>query len=177
MKTISQFARQFGLSRSTLLYYERIDLLKPASLNAKGYRLYGDEQIRQMEKISLYRQAGLSLEAIQSLLKDDQQSQLRDCIETQLATLNKQIAALYAQQKVLLGLLDAKKRQELRTCHVNVAQWVAMLEEIGIDANGQDQWHQVFERDAPQAHEQFLYSLGLDETEVQSIRKQAKKND
>ena len=40
MFLITELAREFGLSRSTLLYYNRIGLLRPAGRSMAGYRLY-----------------------------------------------------------------------------------------------------------------------------------------
>ena len=39
MQTISQAAKKFKLSRSTLLYYDRIGLLRPTERTAAGYRI------------------------------------------------------------------------------------------------------------------------------------------
>jgi len=44
MKTysISKLARACGRSRSTLLYYDRLGLLKPSGRTGSGYRYYTD---------------------------------------------------------------------------------------------------------------------------------------
>ncbi len=39
MLTVGKLAEDFGLSRSTLLYYDRIGLLQPAARTEKGYRV------------------------------------------------------------------------------------------------------------------------------------------
>jgi DNA-binding transcriptional MerR regulator len=45
MKTysISKLARAFGLSRSTLLYYDRIGLLAASGRTGSGYRCYSEK--------------------------------------------------------------------------------------------------------------------------------------
>ena len=40
MLTIGKLARKFDLSRSTLLYYDRIGLLKPSGRTRANYRVY-----------------------------------------------------------------------------------------------------------------------------------------
>jgi DNA-binding transcriptional MerR regulator len=40
MHTIGQAAKHANLSRSTLLYYDRIGLLRPSGRSRAGYRLY-----------------------------------------------------------------------------------------------------------------------------------------
>ena len=37
--TVSAFAREYGLARSTLLHYHRLQLLKPSGRSPAGYRL------------------------------------------------------------------------------------------------------------------------------------------
>jgi len=49
--------------------------------------------------------------------------------------------------------------------------FVAMLRAAGMDDAGMKQLHVEFERRAPQAHHNFLLSLGIPETEALQIRK------
>ena len=51
MLTISQLARRFGLSRSTLLYYDSIGLLSPSARSDANYRLYSRNDIERMERV------------------------------------------------------------------------------------------------------------------------------
>ena len=60
MWTVTQLAQRCGLSRSTLLYYESIGLLKPPSRSGGNYRRYGEQDLQRLEQICLYRDAGLS---------------------------------------------------------------------------------------------------------------------
>ncbi|WP_206665179.1 MerR family DNA-binding transcriptional regulator [Aeromonas sobria] len=45
MLTITLLARELGLSRTTLLYYERLGLLLPALRGENGYRRYGEAEL------------------------------------------------------------------------------------------------------------------------------------
>ena len=171
MLTITAFAKRFNLSRSTLLYYDRIGLLKPASTNAAGYRLYGEAELRRMERIDTFRSAGLPLEAIRNILEGESGGEVEAALERQLAALNDEIARLRAQQKLVVQLLG---REAASGRYVGVAQWVAMLEEAGVDSTGRQRWHAAFERDAPEAHREFLQSLGLSEKEITDIRQRSR---
>jgi DNA-binding transcriptional MerR regulator len=51
MTTISALARRFHLSRSTLLYYDRIGLLRPGGRSLKAYRQYGETEVARLEQI------------------------------------------------------------------------------------------------------------------------------
>ena len=48
MLTVTRLARHFGLSRSALLYYESIGLLKPGRRNGNNYRAYSDRDMLRL---------------------------------------------------------------------------------------------------------------------------------
>ncbi len=53
---------------------------------------------------------------------------------------------------------------------VNVEEWVAMFEEIGLDEAQMHRWHKIFETRYPDAHQAFLEWLGIDREEIGRIR-------
>lgn len=55
MLTVTQLARQFGISRATLLYYEREGLLTPVCRSENGYRWYGEKEVSLLGDILAYR--------------------------------------------------------------------------------------------------------------------------
>ena len=57
--TVSALGQRFGLARSTLLYYDKLGLLKPTSLTAAGYRLYGPDAEARLARIVALRAAGM----------------------------------------------------------------------------------------------------------------------
>jgi len=173
--TITAFAKKYGLSRTTLLYYDRIDLLKPAGLSPAGYRLYGRSETERMARINTFREAGIPLQKIRAILDGEDTDVLEAALEQRLAALNTEIAMLRSQQRVVAELLQRVGKHS--RCHsVDVEQWVAMLEEAGVDEAGRLRWHQAFERSAPEAHHAFLVSLGLDETSIKEIRARSRES-
>src|SRR5688500_4408082 len=62
--TISKLGRTFGLARSTLLYYDRIGILRPTGRTRAGYRLYGTDTVERLKRISELRAAGLPLKSV-----------------------------------------------------------------------------------------------------------------
>ncbi|MCU7934897.1 MAG: MerR family transcriptional regulator [Candidatus Thiodiazotropha sp. (ex Dulcina madagascariensis)] len=173
LKTITAFAKQFDLSRATLLYYDRIGLLKPAGVSSAGYRLYGEPERVRMARIDTFRKAGLSLAAIQSILDGKNTTALETALEQRLTALNDEITNLGAQQRLVIQLLG-REGEYPRCRNINVEQWVAMLEEAGVDEVGRQRWHQAFERDAPDSHQAFLVSLGLKAEEISEIRSRSR---
>jgi len=57
---------------------------------------------------------------------------------------------------------------------VNVKQWVAMFQEIGLDHAQMEQWHKVFETRHPAGHQSFLEWLGLKPEEIDQIRSKSR---
>jgi hypothetical protein len=66
-----------------------------------------------------------------------------------------------------------KKRLIMKN-HVNVEEWVAMFEEVGLDEPKREQWHQLFERRHPDGHQGFLEWLGFKPEEIAKIRAQCR---
>ncbi len=168
MMTITRLARQFGLSRATLLYYDRIGLLRPQGRSAAGYRLYTDADVQRLEQIRLYREAGLDLEAVRQLLGAPGDA-TRPVLEARLAQLNAEMHALRRQQRMLLGLLRAGGTPPPARI-MDKQRWVALLRAAGMGEAEMARWHIEFERTAPEAHADFLESLGLEAAEVAAIR-------
>ena len=66
--TIGDFSRLTGVHVNSLLYYEKLGILKPARVDPRtGYRHYSLSQLRIVEAIQLCVRAGVSLEAFAAL--------------------------------------------------------------------------------------------------------------
>ncbi|HEX6638934.1 MAG TPA: MerR family transcriptional regulator [Steroidobacteraceae bacterium] len=164
--TVSALARQFGLSRSTLLHYHRIQLCRPTGRSAAGYRVYGPDAVARLARIVELRTAGLALRTIKRVL--DAQTPLAEVLEEQIGVLNRQLAGLRAQQRVVLSLLELSSRTRQRT--LSKENWTDMFRAIGMSDAEMQQWHANFEKHMPDAHADFLHSLGLGEEEIRRIR-------
>jgi DNA-binding transcriptional MerR regulator len=166
--TIGKLARRFGVSRSTLLYYDSIGLLSPSGRTEAGYRVYTDRETRRLEQIRTYRAAGIPLTEIREILAG-KPSRLAAVLERRLRQLNDEIAGMREQQRVVLGLL--KRREHLRTARaIDKERWVELLRATGLGEEDMDRWHVEFERMSPEAHQDFLESLGIPPAEVEDIR-------
>ena len=96
--TVRGLADIAGISTRTLRHYDSIGLLNPARLSASGYRLYGPEQVAQLQHILFYRELGLGLTVIRDILQDpdfDSLKALKDHRE-QLLTKRRQLGVLLA---------------------------------------------------------------------------------
>lgn len=167
--SVTQLARRCGISRSTLLYYESLGLLAPRHRSTAGYRYYGAPEAERLDLICTYRKAGLPLAAIARLL-DGKGKGRAATLERRLLELNREIAGLREQQQLLVRLLsqeDALKRTRV----MNKERWTALLRAVGLDDDAMARWHAVFEAQAPEAHQDFLESLGVPSVEVEAIRR------
>jgi DNA-binding transcriptional MerR regulator len=166
--TISKLAKAFGLSRSTLLYYDRIGLLKPSDRTHAGYRLYTQQQYETLERICTFREAGMPLVDIQKLLSCRAGPSVK-ILEEHLHELGEQIIKLRSQQHSIIAMLKTMTGKSY-TPVVNKEMWVHMLEAAGMDEAAMIKWHIEFERCAPSAHYEFLLSLGIPEEEAKQIQ-------
>ena len=168
MFTIGQVAKKYSLSRSALIYYDSIGVLTPSGRSESNYRLYSEADLKKMDRIQLFRSAGLSLDSIELLLEKEN-SELDSTLEGRLLTINSEIQKLRNQQKVILNILENEtlaRDTRLMTKEV----WVSILKAAGLDDAGMKNWHIEFERTSPEAHQDFLESLGIEKDEVAAIR-------
>jgi DNA-binding transcriptional MerR regulator len=169
MYRISQLARQFGLSRSTLLYYDRIGLLSPSGRSEAGYRLYAPADRDRLGEICSFRQAGLGIEDIAAILATDGDA-TADVLRQRLVTVGREIRALQTKQRLLAGMLRLQG-QGGPPGSVDKEMFVELLRAAGMDDHAMRQLHVEFERRAPEAHHAFLLSLGIQEQEAEMIRR------
>lgn len=93
--TISEMAKYAGISRRTLIYYDQIDLFKPAKIGDNGYRYYGIDQYFELDVILLLKNLDVALEDIHIFLKNRNVDYVlsgfirqKQKVDEQIATLN-----------------------------------------------------------------------------------------
>jgi len=101
MVQISELAESVGLSRATLLYYEKLGLLK-GRRQANGYRVYTDADRQRLRLMQQLQAGGLSLEDCRACLEDKLD---RDMLGQRLETLEREIAEKTRSRDLLAALL------------------------------------------------------------------------
>ena len=169
MKTyrISELGQRFKLSRSTLLYYDRIGLLRSTGRSQADYRQYTAEDMARLERVCFFRDAGLSLTEIAQLLDKTSNDSL--ILEKRLREINREVAALKAQQRLITGTLKTVAAGH-DASRLDKDLWLSLQKACGLDEAALRLWHVEFERRAPRAHHDFLLSLGLCEKEAIQVR-------
>ena len=99
IKELSDLA---GVSARTLRYYDEIGLLYPLRTNGAGYRFYGEEEVELLQQILFYRERGLGLEQIKSIVYDKNFDIL--------TALHSHLENLENQKQRLDGLIDVVKK-------------------------------------------------------------------
>ncbi|HEU5006005.1 MAG TPA: helix-turn-helix domain-containing protein [Jatrophihabitantaceae bacterium] len=68
--SIGRFARLTGLTTKALRHYDRIGLLRPAEVDAAGYRRYSTGQVEIARRIALLREIDVPIEDVRRCLED-----------------------------------------------------------------------------------------------------------
>ncbi len=69
--TIGEVARLAGVTTRTLRHYDAVGLLRPTGVAAGGRRLYGPEELLQLQQILVLRSLGVGLETVAEILAED----------------------------------------------------------------------------------------------------------
>lgn len=116
MYTISEMANIFGVSRQTLIYYDKIGLFGPAEVNEKGYRFYSPTQIPLMRLICMLRDLGVDLDEITRLTSSYDVAEMTRRLQERVSELDGQIAALEKERNSV---------QERLSFYSDVSYWKA----------------------------------------------------
>ena len=168
MLTVSKLADSCGLSRSTVLYYESIGLLRASSRSGANYRRYSDADAARLRQICVYRDAGLKLDDIRVLL-DRPGSDPSSLLERRLVEINDEIERLRDHQRAILKLLrtnDSLWREKDMTKDKSVA----IMNAAGFNEDDIRRCHHQFDKAEPAEHQQFLEYLHIPAADITKIR-------
>lgn len=164
--TVGKAARMFRMSRTALLYYDEIGLVKPSQRSGAGYRLYGEADIDRLSKVIAYREAGIPLDDIAGLLSG-KGTGLEALLLKRLECLNGEIAAAKKRQAAVVGIIRGLSSGEAAN---EREKWRRAVEEAGFAGSEGERLHMDFEEHSPLLHEEFLCALGFSDDEMRKIR-------
>lgn len=101
--TIKEVEAKTGIARSSIRFYEKEQLIKPARNSSNGYRDYTEEDVENINKIAYLRTLGISLENIRHIINHE--IPLRVIIEKQEQTLEGQIGDLERARLICRNML------------------------------------------------------------------------
>lgn len=120
--TIGQFAAIHGINKKTLMWYDEIDLFKPAVIHPEnGYRFYSYRQSSILETILLLRELDVPIAEIQEFMKNRSALGFKHLLKERIKELDSKIQHLKSI------------RESLRTQHENMVTLLTMdLSEIRV---------------------------------------------
>jgi DNA-binding transcriptional MerR regulator len=166
--TVTGLARACGLSRTAVLYYESLGLLRPARRTDGNYRVYGEKELERLKRIRVYRDAGLKLGDIRSILEESR-GDAAGVLKRRLLELGGEIEKLREHQRAIARLLTQTDRLR-RSPMVTKEKWVSVMRAAGFTEDDMHRWHAVFEKSAPGEHQEFLEFLHIPPEEIAAIR-------
>ena len=166
--TVTSLARSCNLARSTVLYYESIGLVKRPKRSAGNYRVYSEKDLERLRQICTYRDAGLTLADIRSIL-DAPGSDAASVLRRRLTELSAGIERLREHQRTIARLLKTTE-QFRRLPVVTKEKFTAVLRASGFTEDDMRRLHTEFENNAPNEHQEFLEFLHIPAEEIRSIR-------
>ncbi len=86
MFQIGELAKRCGVTADTLRFYEKNQLIRPAGRSKSGYRLYDENNQKQVGFILKAKDLGLSLEEIKELLEIKLEATEHSCAEVKAIT-------------------------------------------------------------------------------------------
>ena len=151
MYTVSDVTKKLGISRSTLLYYERGGLVVPERDPVNGYRLYSQGALDRLVMLKQLQKAGFSLAECRHFMDGDPDMAL---IRERLVHLEKELVEMTVARDLLRSLYHRITGD-------------APPEMAPADAR---EWHAEFEKRSADAHAAWLRKMGFSEKEALYIR-------
>ena len=102
---IGEVAQRTGLSISNIRFYEKKGLIGPDRNAQNRYREYGEEDVRRLEEIILYRKMDFTIETIADLL--EHKTDVQQAMEAQIDQLEE-------QKQKLQGSIDLCRNRRMR---------------------------------------------------------------
>lgn len=121
MYKISQLADLLGLSRTTLLYYEKLGLIRGRRLE-NGYRSYSNKDLQRLRLIQKLQAGGLTLKECQACLEEKIE---REMLQKRLDQLDEEIEYKQKSRALLAALLG----------EAPLTAWHQSLDQVAPDAH------------------------------------------
>ncbi|MFT4201826.1 MerR family transcriptional regulator [Gordonia sp. (in: high G+C Gram-positive bacteria)] len=153
--TVGEVADLTGVSVRALHHYDHIGLVVPGARSAAGYRLYSDVDVERLHRVLVYREVGLSLEQIATLL-DDPDGSGPSQLESQHKLLSERIDRLHQMVAALEELMANENNGTRLTAAEQVElfgdDWLSVRDDYAMEAQERwgdtDAWRQSRERTA-----------------------------
>lgn len=117
---IGTLAKYFGISKQTLIHYDKVDLLKPTYKGENNYRYYSYEHMDKLDMILNLKEAGLKLNEIRDFMKSPSMEENIHLLTSQSTKLEKHI----------LELQKLKQKMDYRVSELQYVKDIVIHDEI-----------------------------------------------
>ncbi|MEU6117517.1 MerR family transcriptional regulator [Streptomyces sp. NPDC047117] len=157
--TVGQVSARLGVTVRALHHWDEIGLARPSQRTAAGYRLYTAGDLERLHRIVVYRELGLGLDRIRTVL-DDSAADVSGALRAQRTQVAERIDRLQQLGAGLDRMIDAHERGLLLTAEQQAAifgprwnpDWPAQARQRYGDT---PQWRQYAERSAARGPEEW----------------------
>ncbi|MEU7204104.1 MerR family transcriptional regulator [Streptomyces sp. NPDC045470] len=157
--TVGQASARLGVTVRALHHWDEIGLARPSLRTTAGYRLYTAGDLERLHRVVVYREIGLGLDRIRTVL-DDSTADVPGALRAQRTQVAERIARLQRLSAGLDRMIDAHERGLLLTVEQQAAvfgpqwnpDWPA---EARRRYGGTTQWQQYAERSASRGPEEW----------------------
>ena len=122
--SIGELAGAVGVPTSTLRYYERAGILRPAGRTGANYRFYDESSLERLRFIRAAQTSGFTLDDVQALLalrsgETAPCTEVQQLVESRLAGVEERLRDLRSVRSVLKDSLRmCREREASGECHV-----------------------------------------------------------
>ncbi len=102
-----EFAKLCGVSKDTLIYYDRISLLKPAVIKENGYRYYSVHQLFSFDLIEALKEVGTPLSQIKDYIQKRDSALFKDILSQKLCDLEKELKRLEMMKRTVKNTISS----------------------------------------------------------------------
>ena len=156
---VGRVSARIGVTVRALHHWDEIGLARPSLRTAAGYRLYTAGDLERLHRIAVYRELGVGLDDIRTLL-DDAAVDVPGALRAQRAQVAEQIERLQQLTAGLDRMIDAHERGVLLTAEQQAAlfgpdwnpDWPAQARRR---YGHTTQWRQYAERSAARGPEEW----------------------
>ena len=166
-RTVGEVSTLLGVSVRALHHWDETGLVRPSQRSDAGYRLYSETDIMRIQQVLVYRQTGMSLADIKTVL-DDPKADAVAHLRRQRDLLQGQVSHL----QHMLRSIDTVMEIQLLGAHLSVAEMVEIwgtdwdpvyVEEARAKWGDTPEWAESYQRKArmsradwEQAHEETV---------------------
>ena len=107
-----EFAKYFGITKDTLLYYDKIKLFSPAGIKENGYRYYTTSQIDLFGTLLSLREMNVPINEIREYFQNPSPKKLNEMATIQMEKIEMEIKRLQEIKGLFTNIMDIMKEVE-----------------------------------------------------------------